>query len=503
MNNMTRNVTANFLGQGFSAAIQLMAVPIVVNLLGIEAYGLVGFYLTLQAVLQVLDLGISPTMNREMARHSVQSETSGQVRDLVRTLEVLYWGIGLAIGATIAVSAPWVAVGWLKSEALSSTDIQQAVTLMGGLATLQWPLTFYQSGLLGLQKQALLSGLQVVTSLLTNCGAILVLLLMSPSIVAYLYWQILASAVRIAIVTACLWRSLPSSDNGPRVNMALVRRTWRFAAGMTGITASGIIIAQADKLVLSKLLSLETFGYYMLAWTIVSGLTVIVVPVFNAALPRLTALATMGITDSVSRTYHQCSQLITVLVLPAAGLLVLFSYDVVFMWTGNSSTAHSVAPIVRILAIGSTLNSLMVLPYSLQLAHGWTSLGLKVNVLLVLAIIPTLLVLAVNYGPEGAAAAWAISNGLYLAIGGPLTHRRLLTAEGWRWAVEDICFPLAGAVGVLWVAQLLITTPMSQSTAIIALPTAALSTMLAATLGASRLRILALAKLSRYAIHKG
>ena len=48
--------------------------PFYIKLLGIEAYGLVGFYVTLLAALQVLDLGISPTINREMARHSVRPD---------------------------------------------------------------------------------------------------------------------------------------------------------------------------------------------------------------------------------------------------------------------------------------------------------------------------------------------------------------------------------------------------------------------------------------------
>jgi hypothetical protein len=33
--------------------------------MGMEAYGLIGFYFMLQGVIQILDLGLSPTMNRE------------------------------------------------------------------------------------------------------------------------------------------------------------------------------------------------------------------------------------------------------------------------------------------------------------------------------------------------------------------------------------------------------------------------------------------------------
>src|SRR5258707_12755328 len=57
---------ASFAGTGWSGAVQLACVRLFIKLMGIEAYGLIGFYLVLQPTLQVLDLGLSPTMNREM-----------------------------------------------------------------------------------------------------------------------------------------------------------------------------------------------------------------------------------------------------------------------------------------------------------------------------------------------------------------------------------------------------------------------------------------------------
>ena len=94
------DLAANFAGVGSSALLQFACVPLYLKFLGIEAFGLIGFYLMLQAVLQVLDLGLSPTMNREMARYSVQPEKAAEARDLVRTLEAGYWLIGIAIGVS-------------------------------------------------------------------------------------------------------------------------------------------------------------------------------------------------------------------------------------------------------------------------------------------------------------------------------------------------------------------------------------------------------------------
>ena len=43
-------------------------IPIYISYLGIESYGLIGLFIILQGLLSLLDMGLSPTLNREMAR---------------------------------------------------------------------------------------------------------------------------------------------------------------------------------------------------------------------------------------------------------------------------------------------------------------------------------------------------------------------------------------------------------------------------------------------------
>ena len=72
-------LVANFVGTGWSAALQIICIPLYIRFMGIESYGLIGFYLMLQAILQILDFGmLAPTVNREMARYSVRPEEVGR-----------------------------------------------------------------------------------------------------------------------------------------------------------------------------------------------------------------------------------------------------------------------------------------------------------------------------------------------------------------------------------------------------------------------------------------
>jgi O-antigen/teichoic acid export membrane protein len=469
MSRLKFNLLANFAGQAWSVIISVVVIPFYIKFLGIEAYGLLGFYMMLQGVLQALDLGLSPTMNRELARYSAMPEKAGEARDLVRTLEVAYWMLGIVIGGAVIVAAPFFAHRWLNVSTLPSGDVQDALIMMGILVALQWPQSFYGSGLMGLQRQVLVNSIGIPMSAVSNGGAVLVLWLITPKITALLSWQIVVTVIQATLVTFLLWRNLPISGRPPRFSLEIIRKVWKFAAGMSGITLTGIVLSQLDKLILSKLLSLEMFGYYSLASTVGRCLYVLITPVFNAIFPRFSILVAAGDEKGLKELYHRGSQLMTVMVIPLAAVVALFSYDILLLWIGNAETARQTAPIASLLVIGTAVNGLLNLPYALQLAFGSTRISLYINSCFIVILVPAIIIMTTNYGAVGGATVWVVMNVTYMLIGVPLTHKLFLKGEAWRWFRTDVLLPLATTAIVVGIGRWLINSPMSPGVAVAAL----------------------------------
>ena len=97
---LTRNVFANLIGGVWVAVLTLAIAPIQVHLLGVEAYGVIGFISTLQVVVGVLDLGLSSTLTREIAGDRTPDRRAS--RDLVRTSVTIYWALAALSGAAVA-----------------------------------------------------------------------------------------------------------------------------------------------------------------------------------------------------------------------------------------------------------------------------------------------------------------------------------------------------------------------------------------------------------------
>ncbi len=440
------NILANLLGRGWVMLMALAFVPLYIAFLGIESYGIIGFYTTLSAVFSILDLGIGTTLNRELARRSVDPDQAQEMRDLVRTLEIIYWGIAVLIGLLVILLAPFIARHWLQGEHLPQSTIEQAIMLMGLVMVVQWPIMFYSGGLNGLQHQVLNNVLASGVATLRGAGAVLVLWLVSPTLEAYFLWQIAVSLLGVVLTGFFLWRRLPKGAGPPRFRFDQFRSVWRFAAGMSGISIVSLLLVQTDKFLLSTLLPLKMFGYYTLASSVAAASVFLVAPIVTAILPKFSQIVAVGDETGLAKLYHQASQLASVAIIPPVLMVVFFSYDLLYLWTGSLTTTQNTFILVSLLAIGYGLNGLMYMPYTLQLASGWPGLALKINTVAVLVLVPALFFIVPRYGAIGAALVWGGLNLGYLTIGIYLMHRRLLVNEKWSWYKVDVLAPLAVAL---------------------------------------------------------
>jgi O-antigen/teichoic acid export membrane protein len=450
MTDVQKNTIANYAGSAWSALMGLLLVPLYLKFMGIESYGLVGFYFALEAVVAPLDLGLSTTLNRELAFLTARDEPARKRRDLVRTLEIIYAGIGLLLAIGVISCSGWLAENWVQARQLPVESVSRAIALMGIVLAFQWPLALYGGGLKGLQRQVLWNAVLVVGATIRGVGSVLVLWLVSPTVEAFFLWQAVACGLQTAAMALALWGSLPGSRRRSRFQLGRMRGIWNFTVGVTGIGLAAALLAQVDKVVLSKVLSLEAFGYYTLAWTVASVLFYAVMPVTTSVFPRFSELVSQRDDIGLRDLYHKGCQMVTVFTVPVTALISLFAVELISLWTGNRVAGENAGPILSLLAVGVALNSQMMIPGVLQLAHGWTRLLLALNAVTLLVMIPLLVWIAGLYGALGVAALWIFVNAARTFIGVPLMHIRLLHRELATWFLRDLALPtIVGSVLIL------------------------------------------------------
>lgn len=444
--NVRLNIGVSCSSAVVSAVVGLSIIPIQLRLLGAEAYGLLGFCVTIQSLLMALDIGMPATVNREVARCQ-----SGADRDraagLIGALDRICWALGALCATVIAVFAPGISSNWLNAVDLPGNLITQCLVTAGFLVALRWPITLYQSALLGAQRVVLNSAINVVVVTGSAAAGIGVLVFVAPDVRLLLISQAAGTllhllALRLAVARHVLGRARWTASFGE------VRRVWRFSAVTGLVTAVGVCFMQIDKLLLSRLLSLEQFGYYSIATVVASGLYVATMPVFSVVYPRLSALHASGDRTELERLYRNTSHFLAAVLAPTGIVMALFSADLLTAWAGNAVLAAEVAPVAALLSLGSALHGIMFLPFALTLAHGAASLALRINVALLVCVVPIIVAGASGWGATGAAAGWLLLHVTYLVAGSYATHRTLWPQLRYHWLATDIGVPLAWAAGM-------------------------------------------------------
>lgn len=436
---------------GWSSLLSFLALPFYLRHFGVEAYGLVGFAATLQGVLGLLDLGLTPAVNREVARLRALGDQVGAA-DTVYSLSWVFWPVSLVAGVIVAAAAPAIAHHWIQNAVVPEKTVTTCVILMGVTFAVRLPGSIYNNALLGAGRLNLVSGISLLTGTLSTGGTVLLILFCHIDIVGLFVWQGLVSAAIVAILVFSV-AVIVGRPAALFPSLAPLRRVWRFSVGM-GVTAIiGVAFNYVDRLVLSGVVSLRAFGGYSLALAIAKLVSLIVGPTHQFLFPRLTTMHVADDAPALRQSYYGWASLLGCVLIACGVYLTLYAGDLVLLISGSQNLARTLPPVIAFLTWGTVLNGIMYFPYTLQMAVGRSKLAAGIAFGLLIGYIPIFITLLRLFGMVGAAAAWFAINLIYLFVGTWLTHRQLLAELPWKWLVGSVGVPLAMAVvvgGLVW-----------------------------------------------------
>ncbi len=435
-----RNIVASYVGQTYTTLVGILLVPTYIRYMGIEAYGLIGFFAVIQGWFQLLDMGLTPTIGREAARLSGGASDALGFRKTLRAFEGVFVAIG-ASGAVILISlAGLIANRWLRIDQLDAVEVQRAIMLMAVAVALRWLSGLYRGILSGFEEIIWLNGFNMCVATVRFVLVIPFLAYVGASPSYFFMYQLAAAAIEAAALAARAYRLLPRLPDQGRVRWEWqpLAKVQRFALSGAVAALTWTLLTQADKLILSGMVSLTDFAHFTLAVLIASGITMLGSPVTSAILPRLTKLNAQQDEHRISVLYRDATQLVAVITVPIVLVLVCFPVQVLTAWTGQVDIANQAAPVLRLYAVGNGVLAMAGFPYLLQVARGDLSLHLIGNLIFAAAFVPLLVFGVTSYGVVGAGVAWIVANLLPFVVWLPIVHHRFLRGLHLTWLLNDV-----------------------------------------------------------------
>lgn len=446
-----RNVVWNLLGGLSLGAMTILATPVYVSRLGLEGYGIVGLWLVMQVMIALLDMGMGASVVRSFAAAAAGEEGDEFRRDLLRTLEVFYCVIAVALALAFVLAASWIGTHWLKASTLPSGSLTHALQLMGIALGFQFASVLYTNGLTGLQAQGTMNALQIGGNLLRYGGGVLVLL-WRADLPSFFAAQALVAAMQTVVTRGVLWRMIaPRAAVRPVFRPDLVKQLWRYSAGMALSSLAAVLLANVDRIAIGSLLPTTELGKYAVAFTAAGLLQLGIQPFYRAFFPRYAELVAAGNHARLRSEYFRSCQLVAGCIIPLAIVGWVFAPELLMGWLGRSEV--TITMVFRFLVLGVSCAGLMWLPAAFQQANGWTRLHASMMAGALVVGVPLMIWAIRTFGTVGATTVWLLHGVSGITIELWLMHRRLLVGELGAWYRSVLAPPLlltVPVVGLSW-----------------------------------------------------
>jgi O-antigen/teichoic acid export membrane protein len=434
---------ANYIGQSYAILIAIIITPMYLNYLGAEAFGLV--VTLLQTWMNLLELGLSPTLAREAAYARAQQDDFSFLKRLLKSFELIFLVLACMIFMAIYFASEWIGSVWIKADTIDPVIMVFCITLMGAMIGMRWFASLYRSGIVGMEDQVWLSIASIVLISFKFIGALILLAFVSQDVQFFFIYQLVIGVLEVLVLMSRFYSKLLVTEKVSSLidfDWQAVKSVAPFTLGIAYTATLWVMITQTDKLILSGILTLSEFGYFGLVALMAGSITSLSGPISQAIIPRMTLLIGQGKHTEMLSLYRQVSQAVTVIALATSLIIGLYAHALIFAWTGDLEAASWGSNILIWFSLGNGILAISGFQYYLQSAFGQLKLHVIGSTLSALIQVPILYFASVNYGAEGAGLCWFGFRLIWFLGWTPIVHHRFVPGLHAEWLLKDI-MPIA------------------------------------------------------------
>jgi len=400
---IVRNTSWNFLGALLPIPVALVCIPLLVDGLGVERFGVLGIAWMLLGYFGMFDFGLAQSTTRSVSAR-VAAGVKGQVRALALASTLLHAALGAVGGIVLALLAPWLAAGVFNLPPQLVGETRTALYwLAASIPAIV--LTAAMRGVLeGLQRFDLVNLIRIPASIVNYAGPVIVLYFGSglPLVVAVIVAA--RFAVMAAYALACI-AVMPGGDGtgiGRRDVIGLVS----YGGWLTATNLVNPLIIAADRFVIAASVSAAAVAFYVTPYEIITRAWILSASLLAALFPVFSAMAA---TDPASLR-AACRSALVYLLAAAAPLIVVLvaAADLLLGWWLGPEFRDGSAGVARLLAVGILINIAAQVPLTALNAMGRADVTTAIAVLELPIYVAAIWYVAARYGIDGVAAVWTL-----------------------------------------------------------------------------------------------
>jgi O-antigen/teichoic acid export membrane protein len=400
---LAKNAAWNLLAQGPPLGVALVAIPLLLDRIGIERLGVLTLMWALVGYASLFDLGFGRALTKLIAERLGQDNHPAIVT-LFWTGLALVVAVGLAGSLLLLVTLPWLVEGPLDVTPALAGETRAAFQVVA----LGIPFVIVGAGLRGvLEAHQRFRAIALVGGILgafTFLGPLLAVWFFAEHLASMAVAIVIARALTAALYFACCL-ALPGLRH-PRWSRADIQPLVGFGSWMTITNLVGPIMDNMDRFLLGVLASVSAVAYYATPFDVVTRALLIPVALTGVLFPAFSTALTRD-APRVRTLFVSATRYVFLAIVPISLLVATFAREGLTLWLGPAFAARS-ERIVQWLAAGVLVSALSKVPYALLQGIGRPDLTAIAHVTELPLYLLAAWVLIGAHGADGAAMAWTM-----------------------------------------------------------------------------------------------
>jgi len=401
---LTRNVFWNLLGAGTPLLVAIVAIPVLIEGLGITRFGVLTITWMVVGYFSLFDFGLGKALTKLVAEKLGKGQDK-EIPKLIWTALLLMGLLGVLGALIIAALSPW-----LVGDVLNIPSELQAETLTAFyLLAASVPIVISSTGLQGVleahQRFGMINAVRIPLGVFTFLGPVLVLPFshsLAPVVAVLVIARLLSW---FAYVALCLSVE-PALRQPVNIDRGMFKPLISFGGWMTVSNIISPLMVNMDRFLIGAVLTMTAVSYYATPYEVVTRLLVIPGALMGVMFP---AFATVLAHDRnhAAFLYSKTIKYIFLLLFPAVLIIVMFAREGLALWL-DTEFANNSTLVLQILAVGVFLNAHANVPFGLVQSAGRPDLTAKLHLIELPFYLMILWWLLNTYGIVGVALAWLL-----------------------------------------------------------------------------------------------
>ena len=352
---IAKNSTYNLLGAAVPLLISVVTIPIYLQMVGIERYGVLSISWIFLGYFGLFDLGLGRATTQRIA---VLARADPQDRaNAFWTALCLNIAVG-AIGAVVLwiASALFFFYGFKLEPALRAEAIE-ALPLLAASVPIATITGVLIGALQGRERFATINAISTVSTAAFQILPLIVVAFTGPRLI----WVLAAAIATRIIAVLVLWvqcRREFLRSNVPIFKREEVKSLLKFGGWVTVTSMCAPLLVMADRVFIGGLIGAQAVASYSIAVQLAQRMTVVAQALTGATFPRLSGVDR----NEANRLSQRSAEILLVVLTPGAIIAIFLCGPFFRLWLGPDFDPISV-PIAQIMIIGFWVNSLAFVPF--------------------------------------------------------------------------------------------------------------------------------------------